>query len=295
MDRLTEVNAFVKVVQTGSFAEAARKMNVSSAIISRHVKELEEWLKVRLLNRTTRHVALTEIGHVVYERCTAALNQFQALEEAASDWRGAPRGLLRVSAPMVCGTTILAAKLPEFLARYPHIDIDLILTDRHVDLIEDGLDVAIELGNLPDSSAMTRMLCHFHSGLYANPTYLEANGWPEKIENLIDHECISHTLFGDGWTLIDSAGKSHMVRPTGRLRTNSATVVMMGLVQGYGIGLMPHYLAAESVASGTLKRVLPDYEPSPIPVRACYHPGRYQAAKLPVFVDFLISLFSTIS
>lgn len=295
MDRLTEVNAFVKVVQTGSFAEAARQMHVSSTIISRHVRELEEWLRVRLLNRTTRHVALTEIGHIVYERCTAVLNQFQALEETAGDWRGVPRGLLRVSAPMVFGTTILAAKLPEFLARYPHINIDLILTDRHVDLIEDGLDVALELGDLPDSSAMTRILCRLHSGLYANPTYLAAYGHPEKIENLTGHECISHTLFGDGWSLIDGAGKAHLVKPTGRLRTNSATVVMMGLVQGYGIGLMPHYLTAEAVASGTLKRVLPDYEPSPIPVRACYHPGRHQAAKLPVFIDFLISAFSEVS
>ena len=180
MDRLTEVNAFVKVVQTGSFAEAARQINVSSTIISRHVRELEQWLDVRLLNRTTRHVALTEIGHVVYERCAEVLNRVQALEEAAGNWRGVPRGTIRVSAPLVFGSSVLADTLPEFLARYPHINIDLTLTDRPVDIVEDGMDVAFALGDLPDSSAMTRLLCWVESGLYASPAYLAKCGRPTK-------------------------------------------------------------------------------------------------------------------
>lgn len=292
MDRLTEITAFAKVVQTGSFAEAARQMHVSPTIISRHVRELEEWLGVRLLNRTTRHVALTEIGHIVYERCVEALAQFQILEETASDWRGAPRGTLRVSAPLIFGGTVLAAKLPEFLARYPHIHVDLTLTDRFVDLVEDGQDIALILGDLPDSSAMMRMLGHLRGGLYASPDYLAKNGRPTKIADLLEHECISYTSLGECWTIVDEAKKIHSLKVSGQLRTNSATVVVAGLIHGQGIGLVPNYMANEAVAAGTLEKLLPDCEPPAIAVRAIYHPGRYQAAKLPVFIDFLVSAFA---
>lgn len=294
MDRLTEISAFARVVQTGSFAEAARQMHVSPTIISRHVRELEEWLGVRLLNRTTRHVALTEIGHVVYERCLEVLAQFEILEETASDWRGSPRGTLRVSAPLVFGGTVLAEKLPEFLLRYPHIHVDLTLTDRFVDLVEDGQDIALILGDLPDSSAITRMLGHLSGGLYASPNYLKKNGRPEKIEDLLDHECITYTSLGEGWTIIDEAKKTHSLKVTGQLKTNSATVVVAGLIQGQGIGLVPNYMASAAVAAGTLERLLPACEPPAIAVRAIYHPGRYQAAKLPVFIDFLVAAFASL-
>lgn len=294
MDRLTEIGAFAKVVQTGSFAEAARQLHVSPTIISRHVRELEEWLGARLLNRTTRHVALTEIGHIVHERCLEVLTQFEILQETAGDWQGAPRGLLRVSAPLIFGGTILATKLPEFLARYPHIHVDLTLTDRFVDLVEDGQDVALVLGDLPDSSAMMRVLGYLHGGLYASPGYLAKNGRPKKIEDLLEHECISYTSFGECWTIIDESKKTHTLKTTGQLRTNSAAVVAAGLVHGQGIGLMPNYMASDAVAAGTLERLLPACEPPAIAVRAIYHPGRYQAAKVPVFIDFLVSAFVTL-
>ena len=293
MDRLTEINAFVRVVQTGSFAEAARQMNVSSTIISRHVRELEEWMRVRLLNRTTRHVSLTEIGHVVYERCTDVLVQFQALEETADNWRGIPRGTLRVSGPLVFGGTILATRLAEFMNLYPHISIDLSLTDRRVDILEEGLDVAVVLGDLPDSSALTRTLCHLNGGVYASPTYLNKHGRPANIEDLVNYECILHPLSSGGWSIIDGAGKTHSLNVSGRLRTNSAVVIMASLIQDQGIGLLPDYLAAEAVAAGTLEKLLPECKIPAIAVRAVYHPGHYQAAKLPVFIDFLVSSFSS--
>lgn len=295
MDRLTEINAFTRVVQTGSFAEAARQMNVSSTIVSRHVRELEAWLGVRLLNRTTRHVALTEIGHVVYERCTGVLEQFQVLEETADDWRGVPRGTLRVSGPLVFGGTIMAAKLAEFMTLYPRISVDLNLTDRYVDIVEEGLDVAVVLGDLPDSSALTRILCQLSGGIYASPAYLNKHGRPAKIDDLVNYECILHPMSSDGWSIIDEAEKTHSVNVSGRLRTNSAIVIMSSLIQGQGIGLLPNYLAEDAVAAGTLERLLPNCKIPPIAVRAVYHPGRHQAAKLPVFIDFLVASFASYS
>lgn len=295
MDRLTEINAFITVVQAGSFSEAARQLHVSPTIISRHVRELETWLGVRLLNRTTRHIALTEIGHVVQARCLEVLAQFQRLEETADDWREAPRGKLRVVSPLLFGGTVLATRLPEFLASYPSIDVELTLTDRFVDLVEEGQDIAIALGDLPDSSAITRMLGQLHGGLYASPTYLDKRGRPTKIEDLLTHECILYASSGDSWTIIDKANKTHSLKVSGQLRTNSATVVAAGLIQGQGIGLVPDYMAREALKAGTLERVLPGCEPPTIAVRALYNPGRYQAAKLTVFLDFVASVFAVFS
>lgn len=295
MDRLTEINAFVKVVQTGSFAEAARQLHVSSTIISRHVRELEGWLGVRLLNRTTRHVSLTEIGHIVHERSAEVLTQLQMLEETAGNWRGVARGTLRVSAPLGLGSTVFAQKLPEFLARYPNITVDLVLTDRYVDIVEEGFDVAMSVGELPDSTAIVRTLCRVHGGIYASPLYLRKHGSPSRVEDLLHHECILHTPFGDEWMIIDKNGKTHVLKIKGQLKTNSTMVGLAGVIHGQGIGLIPNYFAQEALEAGTLVRLLPDCAPPPIVVRAIYHPGRYQAAKLPVFMDFLTSTFENFS
>lgn len=296
MDRLTEINAFVKVVQMGSFAEAARQLHVSSTIVSRHVRELEGWLGVRLLNRTTRHVSLTEIGHIVHERAAAVLTQLQVLEETAGNWRGVARGTLRVSAPLGLGSTVFAKQLPEFLARYPNINVDLTLTDRYVDIVEEGFDVAIAVGDLPDSTAMVRTLCHVHSGIYASPIYLHKHGYPRSAEDLLNHECILHTPFGEAWTIIEQKNnKTHTLKIKGQLRTNSTLVGIAGIIQGQGIGLAPNYFVRDALSAGTVERLLPDCAPPPILVRAIYHPGQYQAAKLPVFMDFLISIFENFS
>lgn len=252
-------------------------------------------MEVRLLNRTTRHVALTEIGHAVYKRCIEVLSQFQVLEETADEWRGVPRGTLRVSGPLAFDGTILAAKLAEFMSLYPRINIDLNLTDRPIDILEEGLDVAVVLGDLPDSSAMTRILCQLNGGIYASPSYLNKHGRPTSIKDLINHECILNPMSNYGWSIIDEDGKTHSLNVSGRLRANSAIVIMASLIQGNGVGLLPDYLAEDAVATGKLEKLLPNCRTPEITVRVVYHPGRYQAAKLPVFIDFLVASFSSYS
>ncbi|MGE4481298.1 LysR family transcriptional regulator [Acidocella sp.] len=293
MDRLAEITAFVKVAQTGSFAEAARQMHVSATIVSKHVRELEEWLGVRLFNRTTRHVALTEIGHVVHERCADLLAQFNELETTAGRWRGEPRGVLRISAPLSFGGGPLAARLPRFAALYPHVTIDLTLMDRYVDVVEEGFDVAIAIGELPDSSAKARLLCNLRSSLYASPAYLAAQGCPTKAEDLLAHNCLLHIggPLTDSWGLTAPDGQRHHLKVKGTLRTNSVTALLTSVLAGQGVTLLPDYTVAEALAEGRVVKLLPDHHVPELPVRVVYQPGRHLAAKVPAFIDFVTGAF----
>ncbi len=293
MDRLTEITAFVKVAQTGSFSEAARQLTVSPTVISKHVRFLEEWLDVRLFNRTTRHVSLTDIGHEVYERCAELLHQFHDLESMAGRWRGVPRGVLRISASLSFGGGPLASHLPRFTERYPHVTIDLTLRDRFVDVIEENVDVAIVMGNLPDSGAKTRLLNHVENGIYASPDYLEAHGPLRNPDDLTKHNCLLHVggPLTDDWELTGPDGQTRHYKVSGTLRTNSTVALLTSVLLGQGLILLPDYLVAEALALGRLVKLLPEYKIPPLPMRVVYQPGRHVPIKVQAFIDFVTEAF----
>jgi DNA-binding transcriptional LysR family regulator len=293
MDRLAEITAFVKVAQTGSFTEAARQLHVSATIVSKHVRLLEEWLDVRLFNRTTRHVSLTEIGHEVYERCADLLNQFHDLESMAGRWRGVPRGVLRISAPLSFGGGPLASRLPRFTELYPHVTIDLTLMDRFVDVVEENFDAAIAIGDLPDSSAKTRLLNRLENGIYASPEYLEAHGPLRTPADLASHNCLLHIggPLTDVWDLTGPDGETRHYKVSGTLRTNSTVALLTSVLLGQGVILLPEYLVAEALARGRLVKLLPEYKIPDLPVRVVYQAGRHVPMKVQAFIDFVTEAF----
>jgi DNA-binding transcriptional LysR family regulator len=295
MDRLTKITAFVKVAETGSFSAAARALGVSSTAVSKHVRELEEWLGVRLFNRTTRHVALTEIGAAFQQRCTELVGQFNELETAAGRWRSEPHGLLRVSAPLVFGAGPIAAHLPHFLAQYPQVSVELTLTDRYVDVLEEEIDVAIVVGELPNSSAVVRPLTRLQGLVCASPAYLAAHGTPVLPADLLPHNCLLHTTgpFARSWEFTCPDGTTRQVNVAGNLRANSAVAHLTAALAGHGIAVLPDYLVAEPLAQGRLVTLFAGYTAPEVAVRMVYAPGRYMASKLQVFLDFMAIRFAS--
>lgn len=295
MDRLAKMTAFAKVAETGSFTKAARALRLSPTIISKHVRELEEALGVRLLNRTTRHVGLTEIGSIYYEQCADLLAQLEALENVAGELQNTPTGVLRVSTPLGFGAARIAPLLPAFAAAYPKVTVELILTDRYVDVVEEGFDMAVTMNQLPESSYITRTLINTGTVLCAAPDYLAKHGAPETPEELARHNClvVANAPLGPPWVLTGADGVAHPVKVTGNLRTNSAAVQLEAALGGQGIALEPDFMVEQALKLGRMIHVLPDYETSQIIFRIVYPPGRHLTAKLRAFVDFLVANLSS--
>jgi DNA-binding transcriptional LysR family regulator len=294
MDRIGKMAAFAKVVECGSFAGAAKQLRLSPSIVSRHVRELEDWLGARLLTRTTRHVSLTEVGAVFYERCAALLHELDELEATAGRLQTTPRGTLRVSAPLALGATRLAALLPGFSALYPDVTIELILTDRPVDIVEEGFDLSLTMEELGDSTAITRRLCVTRSVLCAAPAYLTTHGTPASLDDLPAHNMLTYTmeLFAKGAIFTGPDGRATRLHPHGNLRTNSAIALVTATLGGQGIAILPEFLVQEALDAGRLTALLPAWHPPDLPIRLVYPPGRNLPAKTRAFADYLIGLLS---
>jgi DNA-binding transcriptional LysR family regulator len=295
MDRIGKMTAFTKVVETGSFIGAAQQMRVSSTIISKHVRELEAWLGVRLLNRTTRHVSLTEIGTVFYERCRELLVELAELENVAGKLQTTPRGTLRVSAPLAFGAARIAAVLPDFAQACPQVTVELILTDRYVDVVEEGFDLAVTMDELPDSSVITRLLGTTQTILCAAPAYLARHPAPNVPDDLLGHNCLTHATqaLARAWVFTGGADRvAHRVKVSGNFRTNSAAAQLTAALQGLGVALQPDFLVAQALREGSLVALLQGYAAPNLPIRLVYPPGRYLAAKVRAFADFLVSRFA---
>lgn len=284
---------FAKVVDSASFAAAARHFNMSPAMVSKHVRTLEERLGVRLLNRTTRRVSATEVGQDYYERCLRILSELEDADRAAGDLQAAPRGLLRVTTSVSFGARQLSPLIADYLVAYPDVSIDLSLHDYYVDLLEARIDLAIRLGQLSDSSLIARKLCAVEMVLCASPGYLKANGVPQKPRDLLKHSCLIYTHAASrAWTFTDRNGKEEVVRAAGRLSANSGDALLALAVKDAGITLAPDYLVGDDLTAGRLIRLLPDYATQDTPVYAVYPHSRYLSAKTRTFVDFLASRFA---
>ncbi len=293
MDRLTALEVFVKVVESRSFAAAARELGLSPAMTSKHIQALEERLGVRLLNRTTRRLSLTEVGRGYYERSRQVLADLEDADRAASDLHGAPRGRLKVNAPFSFGIRHVGPAVAAYLATYPEVSIDLDLNDRYIDLLAEGVDLALRIGRLADSSLIARRLSPIRLVAVAAPAYLERHGTPQAPRDLAAHNCLLYTYAAtaDEWRFVGPDGGDTVVRVSGRLLANSGDVLLAAAVDGLGIALAPTFIAGEHVQAGKLVTLLPGFATPEGALYAVYPPSRHLSAKLRSFVDFLAARF----
>ncbi len=285
MDRLECDRMFAAVMETGSFTAAALRMNTSSGQASKLVSRLETALGVRLLNRTTRAVAPTEAGQAYYDRLRPLLDEFDSLDASVRDASHAPRGRLRVTAPLTFGAMELAPALNAFALRWPEIALDVTFSDRLVNLVDEGFDMAIRVGRPADSSMIVRKLCDVRLLIVASPAYLERKGTPLHPGDLATHDCIIDSNYREPgrWPFAD--GQSMPVR--GRLRYSNAQACLSAAEVGLGLACVPDFVAGGALRAGRLRRVLSDFEPVPYGLHALYPHSRYLAGKVRMLVDFL--------
>ncbi|OJY22511.1 MAG: hypothetical protein BGO98_19690 [Myxococcales bacterium 68-20] len=289
MDVLAGMRAFRAVATAGSFVGAARSLAITTAWASKLVAQLEEHLGTQLLARTTRRLSLTDSGRLYLERCVQLLDDLEEAERSVGDQQAAPRGRLRVSAPMSFGLIRLAPLLPAFYERFPEVELDVMLNDRLVDLVEEGIDVAVRIGaRLEDSSLVVRKLGTGERVVCASAVYLRAHGTPRHPRDLANHRCLRYGLHTSPskWELDGPDGRT-TVAVKGPLQVNNSIALKAAAVAGVGILLTPDFVVAEELREKTLRRVLTPWTPSDYSVFALSPPTRFATPKARAFVEFL--------
>jgi DNA-binding transcriptional LysR family regulator len=288
---LHDIAVFTKVADAGSFTAAARALDMPKSTVSRRVANLEEALGVRLLHRTTRKVRLTDDGRAYAERCRRAIADLDEAERLLTARRAEPRGTLRVTAPVDFGEQYLGPIVAEYLRRHEDVRVEVELTPRVVDLVEEGFDVAIRLGALPPSALIARRLRGGGAHLYASPRYLARRGAPRTVDDLARHDCIAFRRGGrTSWTLQGPSGERTIERPA-RLVVNHLPLAREAAVAGLGIAVLPGYLGEDAVRAGRLRRVLSRWATADTPVHAVYPSARQLSAKVRAFLDLLVERF----
>ncbi|MBZ4333841.1 LysR family transcriptional regulator [Corallococcus interemptor] len=283
---LNELLVFARVVQAGSFTAAAKALRMPKSTVSRKVSELEERVGAQLLQRTTRTLHLTEVGRAYYAHCERIVAEAEAAELAVTRMQAGPQGLLRVTTPL--SVHFLAPLVARFMEQYPDVQVELLCTDRAVDLMEEGFDLAVRAGRLPDSSLMARRLGDIEWLVVASPGYLQARGAPKTPSDLAKHDCLffGKSVQGNVWTL-HAGGRSVDVKVSGRLVVNEPDMLRAVTTLGAGVALIPGQQCIEDLASGRLQRVLPDWSSTGAPVHAVYPPTRHHVPKVMAFVEVL--------
>lgn len=292
MQMLNEMAVFAEVVDRGGFSAAARHLELTTSAVSRHVSRLEAHLGGRLLQRTTRSIAVTELGGEVYAACVRMLSEAREIHALAGTYSARPNGVIRVSAPVVFGQVGIAHLLPEFLARYPEVDIRLSLSDRSIDLIEEGIDLAIRISNDLAPGLAARTLCEMSYMLIASPHYLANVGKIKSPSDLSQHPCIylGYANFGQTWHM-QYKNKIECVSVSSRLTINNSCAILAAIENDAGIGLVPDFTAAQAIKAGRVSQVLKSWkliEPYAGKVHAVYVPGRHIALKTRALIDFLV-------
>ncbi len=293
MDHLTALKVFRTTAAAGSFAGAARQLGLSAAAVSKNIAELEAHLKVRLINRTTRSMSLTEAGAAYVERLARILDDLDEADAALAPVGASPGGVLRVSAPLTFALTCISPHIPAFMDRHPNLRLELNLQDTRTDLIGEGYDLAIRGSDrLEDSSLVARELMTMTHVLCGAPGYFATVGRPAAPEDLKAHNCVQFTLSGHAnkWTF-SRAGRSVAVPIDGRYKVSSSIAVRDAVLAGFGLSLIPRIYVEHELAAGRLEAVLDDWEADRTPVYAVY-PSRHLAAKTRAFVDFLLARFA---
>lgn len=290
VDRLQSIEVFLKVAQLGSFSAAADQLAISKSTVSKYVAALEQRLAVRLLNRTTRRLSLTEAGERYRDRCLAIIQEIEDTELSMASMAAEPRGRLKVNAPMSFGVLHLSPLLPMFMQRFPQIEVDLTLNDRRVDLIDEGYDLAVRIGELDDSSLIVRKLTTTYSVCAAGPDYLDRRRQPQHPDDLRRHNCLQYTYSrSPGEWLFRGADGDVRVQVSGSFAANNGEALSAAAAAGLGITYQPLFILADLLAAGALRPVLRAWDTPPIDIHAVYPSGRHVSPKLRAFVDFLAS------
>jgi DNA-binding transcriptional LysR family regulator len=293
MDRFHAIAAFVKVVESGSFARAAERLDVSVSSVSRHVSELEAHLDARLLNRTTRRLSLTEAGRVFHERCVQLLADLEEAEQSAGAGTVKPRGTLRLTGSITFGVRHLAPAIAEFMARYPEMRFDIELSDRAVDLVDEGFDVAVRIGDIGSQNLVGRKIGVTRLVCCAAPSYIARHGEPREPEALAAHACLTYEYSPQKgvWPFRDHEGRERNVKIAGPIHANNGHFLEALAVAGVGIAFEPDFIVGPDVRAGRLVPILRAFVPPPTAIHVVYPSRRHLSAKVRAFTDFLAERF----
>jgi DNA-binding transcriptional LysR family regulator len=296
VDQLGALATFVRVVDAGSLSGAARSLPSSLTSVSRQISALEQHYGTPLLLRTTRRLALTDDGRILYERAKSILGDLREVEATLSRGHQQPSGRIRISAPTLMGRLLIAPLLAEFLRRYPALTLDLLLVDRAVDMVDEDIHLSLRVGHLPDSQLVARKLADLRMIVCASPAYLERSGVPQTPADLSRHDCL---VFSDTpgiaeWRFKKGSKTEGRIRIAGRLWVNSLDAVVSAAKQGAGIVRVPSWQVEAEIAAGGLQRILLDFEPPPTPLHLLFQPSRLASPKTRVFVDYLLERWRSV-
>ena len=294
MDRLTAMQVFAEVATSGSFSATADKLDMSRAMVTRYVAELEQWLGARLLQRTTRSVTLTDAGETCLRRSQQMLALMENVEEETTISGGELRGQLRLTCAMSFGYAQLAAVLAAFLALHPQLKIDLNVSEGALNLVDARIDLAIRISAEPDPMLIARPLARCDSLLVASPAYLDSHGTPHAPQELTQHRCLSHANFGKSVWHLARGAESTQVSVVSRFSANDATALLKAAMAGGGIAMLPTYLVNPVVATGELSAVLPDWQAPVVTIYALYPSRRNLSPAVRALLDYLVQRFETL-
>lgn len=294
MDRLTEMEAFAHVVDQGGFTDAARKMGISKSAVSKHISSLEARLGARLLNRTTRRVSPTEIGLAYYDRARRVLNDAGEADALVSSMQSAPTGLLRVSVATDFGSLHLSPVLGNFLSQYPDMSVNLELDNRYIELISEGYDAAIRVGEMEDSTLRARKIADSTLRMVASPKYLEVHGRPRRIDDLSAHKLLHYSNQSNNavWKMTSLSGEKRHVRTTGSFTVNDGQSLLNAAINGLGIAYLPSFLYHAAMDTGLVEDVMPELPRERQGIYVVYPPGKFTQPKVRAFIDFLVMTFA---
>lgn len=292
MDRLTSMSVFVKVADLGSFAAAAKELRLSPPMIGKHIRFLEERLGSQLINRSTRRQNLTELGRDYLDHCRHLLEEAEAGDALAEEALREPRGKLRIATSLAFGSYCLTPAVVQFMKKYPEVSVELVLSDRMIDLLEESIDAAIRFGTLTDSTMMSRSLSPYRGVLCAAPSYLAERGIPKHPTDLVHHECLRYPGWAEGpkWTLLGPEGEIQ-ITVSSRLSINSAFGIRHAALAGAGIVLLRDEMLADDIASGRLQVLLPDYKIQERTRQILWPKNRKMTPKLRAFIDFIAETY----
>jgi DNA-binding transcriptional LysR family regulator len=289
MDRFTAMSVFVQVVEQGSFARAAERLNLSTSAVSRHIADLESHLDARLLNRTTRKLSLSETGHAYFERAVQLLSDLGEAEALAESIHAAPRGTIKLTSSAAYAVMHLSPAIAAFQIRYPEVKFDVSLSERFVDLVDEGLDLAIRIGDLGDANMVARKIGETELIACASAAYLAKHGTPKHPRDLVKHNCFSYAYLAtkDHWRFVDKSGEAIEVNIEGGLRSNSGEMAIAMAARGMGIALEPCFMFANAIKEKRVVRILKNYRGRSAGIHAVYPARRHLSNKVRTFVDFL--------
>jgi DNA-binding transcriptional LysR family regulator len=297
MESFNAIPIFIAVADNAGFSSAGRQLGISKSAVSKRITQLEDQLAARLFHRTTRKLSLTEAGERFYEYAAQANRSAQQAEDAVHELKGEPRGVLKIQLPMTLGQMHITPLIPLFLQRYPHLEIDLVMDDRHINLVEQGYDLAVRAGDMPDSNLIARPLAPLHSVVCASPEFLQA--FEQQNEQALDRpplltkaNCITYTYSSNAniWQFDSSQinKPSHKIKVSGNYRVNNSAALKQALIAGIGIGRLPTYIVGDAIKRGELVALFQDYKMPNKSLYAVYPERQYLPTKVRAFLDFLI-------